>query len=493
MALRLFLAASSVRGGGALLGVKKENDEPNDKCVVSNESRLRDFSVREVGTWLKSVNLDQTFGEAFVEYGIDGAMLADVQWEDLDEIGVGLKLQRRRLLRAIEEAKGSKSCEVATLLIRSKWTEEDEMRKSLPSHADLRRLFRTNELLVKACRMKYNRLPRRDASDRDPARCLFDALQWRHQHDVCAYLRSHAEHSRRIYAHLFEGLLSPYEDIFRPAHLFSLKRFEGAYRVVRAFYEEEEGGGVGNKYHASSRVLDTAYALATGRRVHNEEDDDDVSDVVRFERVVGVGLSGRSTFSGGGIVQLSHTPLRGDVRGRSSKIANLPLELVKMRGHGISAAMLGMTKKSLRFEVNSSGIVPLETMSALRYHSLTVSDLNEIDGDTSFASHVLTGKPWTTSNERVARKLVKEVAKKSLDRFETSAASDETLLAHMEEACSGEAARPPEVLLTCEDPCLLSKVIRSRIMTKRVLEEMVVVVGDEEGASTGGRGHNFEL
>ena len=44
---------------------------------MTAKQNLRDLDVKQIGTWLKSINLDRVLGIRFAEMQIDGEMLAD--------------------------------------------------------------------------------------------------------------------------------------------------------------------------------------------------------------------------------------------------------------------------------------------------------------------------------------------------------------------------------------------------------------------------------
>ena len=66
---------------------------------------LNEFSVEEVGVWLRRNNLRQLEAR-FCECGIDGAALCQLTWESLrQEVGITQSSLRQQVLRRVEEAR----------------------------------------------------------------------------------------------------------------------------------------------------------------------------------------------------------------------------------------------------------------------------------------------------------------------------------------------------------------------------------------------------
>jgi hypothetical protein len=77
-------------------------DGEEDGHIVRRKS-LSELSIEEVCVFLQSINLIM-YTEPFLEMCVDGAMLKEVEEEDLVELGVDMRVHRTKLLRSISEA-----------------------------------------------------------------------------------------------------------------------------------------------------------------------------------------------------------------------------------------------------------------------------------------------------------------------------------------------------------------------------------------------------
>src|SRR5690349_18808727 len=79
----------------------------SETCYCPLRLRSISGSTMDVGAWLRELGLAEC-AEAFAENGVDGAMLTELNNEDLKDLGVTRLADRKRLLKAIEELSAGK-------------------------------------------------------------------------------------------------------------------------------------------------------------------------------------------------------------------------------------------------------------------------------------------------------------------------------------------------------------------------------------------------
>ena len=249
-----------------------DNDHTS-QCSIQTSKRIQEMSTEEVAALLRKWKLDGAFEESFREMQIDGELLIDITMEDLEEMNVGLKVQRRRLIRLVKDTELSYSDNCVSSI------GNQEVNLEHLRHA-ASKLWGYRDAFERFCK------------DGNNEECMGKELQWYHSQDLCEILQIHERVSHRVYENLRDSILSPYHDIFSPQELFSFKRFKNAFHLVRAFGVQRNGKEVWDR--AVSTDFETlrealsqtsnhtsTYLLAT-RGGANEAFE--TSDVLRFRR-----------------------------------------------------------------------------------------------------------------------------------------------------------------------------------------------------------------
>lgn len=98
---------SSLSGRSPLSPFRPNNVIRNSQPGFQRQLNLQEMSVDDVAIFLDALDLGCSYGNRFRAQGIDGALLIQATDQDLEEIGVALRLHRVRILEAIESLKPS--------------------------------------------------------------------------------------------------------------------------------------------------------------------------------------------------------------------------------------------------------------------------------------------------------------------------------------------------------------------------------------------------
>ncbi len=457
VAIRLFLLASTSNAGVQMLSYDDQGFIT--QCSTQTTKRMEEMSTEEVATLLRKWKLNDAFEESFRETQIDGEMLIDMTMEDLEEMNVGLKLQRRRLLRLVKNTHESYSDSCVSSI-----GNEDVNLEQIRNLASKLWIYR--DTFEQFCKNPTN------------YEWLSNELQWYHSEDLCATVQIHDRVAHRVYENLRDSILSPYSDIFSPQELFSFKRFKNAFHLVRAFAIQRNGKESWDRaVSTDSEMLSQAltqtsnhtstYLLAT-RGGANEAFE--TLDVLRFRRELN-GIRRRKKKKKKrrrGAKDEENKPecvrleFRHDPISPSIDTASLPLDLVKLGEHEISASILGLQDRALQFEVDSNGVLPRSVLAALRYHSVDESD-------NISAKRLASSRPLSVRNERVVNEQIERVSKIYLDMFTTTLEFDTLKFRRLDQECRQDDS----VSVRENDPCLLRNLVHARMQTKRILYKML--------------------
>ena len=442
-----------------------DNDHAS-QCSIQTSKRIQEMSTEEVAALLRKWKLDGAFEESFREMQIDGELLIDITMEDLEEMNVGLKVQRRRLIRLVKDTELSYSDNCVSSI------GNQEVNLEHLRHA-ASKLWGYRDAFERFCK------------DGNNEECMGKELQWYHSQDLCEILQIHERVSHRVYENLRDSILSPYHDIFSPQELFSFKRFKNAFHLVRAFGVQRNGKEVWDR--AVSTDFETlrealaqtsnhtsTYLLAT-RGGANEAFE--TSDVLRFRRELkGVRRRKKKKRRRRGVMddddennrpERLRLEFRHDPISPSIDTASLPLDLVKLGEHEISASILGLQDRALQFEVSSNGVLPRSVLAALRYHSVDESD------DIS-AKRLASSRPLSVRNERVVNEQIERISRAYLDMFTTTLKFDALEFKSLDKECRrGDDVSIPSKTACENDPCLLRSIVHARMQTKRIFNKML--------------------
>ena len=75
-----------------------------EAASATSPASLAHYSSEAVGKWLVSIGLPQ-YVERFKENGVDGALLADIENEELLELNIPLSLHRKKILSEVRKLK----------------------------------------------------------------------------------------------------------------------------------------------------------------------------------------------------------------------------------------------------------------------------------------------------------------------------------------------------------------------------------------------------
>ena len=186
------------------------------------------------------------------------------------------------------------------------------------------------------------------------------------------------------------------------------------------------GRGQGDRIHSSHT---STYLLAT-RGGLNEAFE--TFDVLRFRRVL-KGIRRRKNKKKRAKdeenkpervrLEFHHDPISPSI-----DTASLPLDLVKLGEHEISASILGLQDRALQFEVSSNGVLPRSVLAALRYHSVDESD-------NISAKRLASSRPLSVRNELVVNEQIERVSKMYLDMFTTTLEFDTLEFQRLDKEC----------------------------------------------------------
>lgn len=483
MAIRLFLLSSRLGEGLDVLDTERE--ERRKPSARAESGSLREMTIEDVQGWLANSRLDKSFAHVFRELQINGEMLLDLTMDDLVEMNAGLNIQRRRLLRLIADATESEtSCReetIANLLDNATiWMDYAyDLRRSIMT----KQIWEHRALIESACSGKKD----------ESAMCVSDAMQWFHRQDVCSVVSLNRRRAAYVYDALRTNVLAPYADIFQPSRLFTLDRFDRAYHVVRALSwsdnDDEQRralpttsarGQIRSSNHTTSYLLATVGDYATSI---------EPAEVVRFKRDPGRRRRGgmRAPSSDAFdrvVVSFPHNVASTEAH---MYMSHLALDLVKGGRHRASVELLGMNDDALRFDVNETGIVPDDTLIALRFHMLNDADLEELRADDvvrrdQLATRAMSGQPWTSRNEREVFRHIIDLSRTQLESFATSLAVDHVMLRELERRCETNVVERNSEMNDCGQSCLLVSIVRSRVRVKRVFQAILSRYENKLGA-----------
>jgi hypothetical protein len=96
-------AAQSSEVKNAMVEASERKAEGDMDAHIVRRKSLSQLSIEEVCVFLQSINLIM-YTAPFLEMCVDGAMLQDVQEDDLLQLGVNMRVHRTKLMRSINEA-----------------------------------------------------------------------------------------------------------------------------------------------------------------------------------------------------------------------------------------------------------------------------------------------------------------------------------------------------------------------------------------------------